>query len=135
MKLFSKLLKPEADAAGDVALDDAPPPADEVPVEDRRQHPRRAVLWVGELGLGGATFDCQVWNVSLSGAKLRASLPLGPGTPVDLTLPRFGVLPANVVWRSGNELGLAFSSTEEVRAALGETVGRLGLGPGAPGAE
>ena len=140
MKLFSKLLKSEADApaasdeAGDVALDEAPP-ADEVLAEERREHPRRAVLWMGELGLGGATFDCQVWNVSLSGAKLRSTLPLGPGTAVALTLPRFGVLPANVIWHSENEMGLAFSSTEEVRAALDETVRSLGLDPGAPDTE
>lgn len=140
MKLFSKLLKSEADApapsdeVGDVALDESPPD-DESSLADRRRYPRRAVLWMGEIGLGGATFDCQVWNFSLSGAKLRSALPLGSGTAVDLTLPRFGILPANVVWHSGNEMGLAFSSTEKVRAALGETVRNLGLDPGAPDTE
>jgi len=62
---------------------------------------------------GGRLYDCQVADISLGGLRLRFA---GPPPPTDeqivLRHATAGELTALQIWRSGNELGLAFESSE-----------------------
>ncbi len=96
--------------------------------EDKRAHPRRAVLWSGKLQFGKYGFDCQIWNVSLLGAKVKVGLPLKAGSEVELLMDKFGSLAGEVVWQNDGTLGLIFEEPpEKVMLAFGSSVIRLGL--------
>src|SRR5262245_16274902 len=49
-----------------------------------------------------------VLDLSRSGARLRFPWPLEPGTDITLTSDRLSALDARVIWRNGNEGGVAF---------------------------
>ena len=96
--------------------------------EDKRKHPRRAVLWSGKLQFGKYQFDCQIWNVSLLGAKVKVGLPLKEGSTVELMMDKFGSLKGEVKWQHDGSLGLQFEEPpEKVMLAFGSSVIRLGL--------
>ena len=103
--------------------------------DEHRKEPRRAVLWSGHLEFGEYVFDCQIWNVSLGGAKIRVGLPLLEGSGVVLALERFGTFAGTVVWQTDGNLGLRFDGDPEaVREVFGDAVVKLGLDQGAPAA-
>ncbi len=97
--------------------------------KDRRNHPRRSVIWLGTLKVGKFSFPCRVLNLSLGGARIHLALPLKEGAGVTLSIPRCHDLPAKVVWSKGDVLRLNFIlSPQEVSVLLGEAaVKTLGL--------
>lgn len=95
---------------------------------ENRNVPRRAVLWSGNLEFGEYAFDCQIWNISLGGAKIRVGLPLLEGSEVNLALDRFGNFTGTVVWQSDGNLGLRFDADPEIiRKTFGDAIIKLGL--------
>jgi hypothetical protein len=94
----------------------------------KRIAPRRAVLWKGKLEFGEFTFECQIRNISLSGAKVNAGLPLPPGTKFKLHLDRIGEVTGTVAWADEDLLGIRFEADPKfIREALGESAERFGL--------
>jgi len=88
---------------------------------ERRQHPRRPVLWRARLEAGAYSFDCGVFNMSLSGARLRLALPLKRGAEVTVLISQFWLIPARVVWHKDDQVGIKFEiSPEQIRTLLGE---------------
>ena len=79
---------------------------------DRRRHRRRAVHVLGRLAHTARNEDCDVLDLSVGGARVRSSDP-APSTiyagGVTLHLDRRRRLPAEVVWRQGDQLGLRFA--------------------------
>ena len=99
-------------------------------IAERRSFPRRAVLWTGTLQAGDFSFDCQIWNVSLGGARLRVNLPLEAGARIVLSLPQAGRFPGVVAWTGDGELGLKFGvEPTAIREHFGDRVVTLGLDP------
>jgi hypothetical protein len=76
---------------------------------DNRRHKRRSVLWPAHIRVGKHELACQIWNLSLGGARVRVDLPIQDGVEVDLILKDRGEIPATVVWAKGGVLGVAFS--------------------------
>ena len=97
--------------------------------KDSRTTPRRAVLWSGKLVFGDHSFDCQIWNISLGGAKVNVGLPFAAGTEVSLVLEDKGKFTGKVMWQGERNLGIKFDQDEEVvRDAFGsDALVTLGL--------
>jgi len=96
---------------------------------DNRGKPRRAVLWSGKLQFGDHEFECQIWNISLGGAKVNVGLPFSEGTDVTLVLKDRGEFAAKVMWRGERNLGLKFEDApDDIRKAFGnDAIVTLGL--------
>lgn len=95
---------------------------------ESRTAPRRAVLWSGNLEFGEYVFDCQIWNISLGGAKIRVGLPLLAGSEIQLSLDRYGNFRGVVMWNVDGNLGLKFEADAEIiRETFGDSIVKLGL--------
>jgi len=77
--------------------------------DNRRGGPRRSVLWPARLLVGRHEFACQIFNLSLGGARIRIDLPLKEGSLVALKAPSRRALEAYVAWSAGDNLGLQFA--------------------------
>lgn len=79
--------------------------------EERRAHERYSVLESGVILMDGGAVDCQVIDVSASGARVR---PVGR-LPKDLkscrfVLARLGQFKAVVRWCAGDQAGVSFEA-------------------------
>lgn len=85
--------------------------------EDRREHQRRQILWWGQIEVGTDHLACTVFDLSLSGAKLRTSRPTMVQERVRLVIPPFGGFEGEVVWSRDGRLGVRFADGEKGRVA------------------
>lgn len=81
---------------------------------DNRSFRRRSVLWPAKILVGRHELSCQVWNLSLGGARVRIDLPIQEGTTVKLAVAGRGELAATVAWAKDGSLGLEFNVAAEV---------------------
>ncbi|MDJ0945913.1 MAG: PilZ domain-containing protein [Kiloniellales bacterium] len=61
---------------------------------------------------GGRAYECQVAEISLEGLRLRFAGEPPDAERIVIRHPTAGELCALRVWRAGNDLGLAFESSE-----------------------
>lgn len=95
---------------------------------ESRDFRRRSVLWPAKLIIGEHEFSCQVWNLSLGGARVRMDLPIQEGTNVKLWVADRGEIDALVVWSKEGSLGLDFCvGAEVVRRMFEDRLHILGL--------
>lgn len=95
---------------------------------DARAHRRRSVLWPAKIEVGRHNFSCQVWNMSLGGARVRLDVPIKEGAGVTLVIAGRGDIPAVVRWSDNNAAGLEFiMPAEEVRLLFMDRLQVLGL--------
>lgn len=95
---------------------------------DARVHRRRSVLWPASLKVGRHNFSCQIWNMSLGGARIRLDMPIKEGAKVTLTIAGRGDIPSKVRWFENNAAGLEFSiAPHEVRVLFMDRLQVLGL--------
>ena len=87
---------------------------------ERRQFRRKAVIWAAKLETPNGTLDCITLDLSLGGARLRISEPVGLLQQVTLVLGKFGKFQAEIVWVTENEIGLQFTESPE------QVAGRFG---------
>lgn len=91
--------------------------------KDRRRFHRSTVVWAGELVTESSVVDCVVLNISVNGAKVQLSKPYQGSDTVTLKMPRFGDFEGDVVWRSGNSVGVKFRTDPKIVATIiGEAV-------------
>jgi len=95
-------------------------PRTEVGWAERRQFRRKAVIWAARLDTPNGTLDCITLDLSLGGARLRLSEPVGLLEHVTLILDKFGRFPAEIVWVTETEIGLQFTESPE------QVAGRFG---------
>ena len=94
--------------------------------EERREHPRIAVLWSGRLHAGAKGAACRVLNISAAGAKVRLLEPLPSVPVVSLRIERFGEFPGDVIWREADFLGIRFrDDPEDIAQVFGVAVPAL----------
>lgn len=74
---------------------------------DCRQAKRHGLTLSGELLTAEGTYACLVENISTGGVRVRTGVHLTPGDPGILKCDDLDIL-AEVQWRSGNTMGLAF---------------------------
>lgn len=97
-------------------------------LSNRRRQPRRSVLWPARLTVGRHEVTCQVWNLSLGGARIRCDLPLRSGSPVSLRLAGQPSLDAFVSWSEGDSLGLQFVDSEDtIKKYLEDRLHAMGM--------
>jgi len=95
---------------------------------DARGYRRRSVLWPARLIVGRHDFQCQIWNMSLGGARVRLDLPIREGAAVRLLIAGRGEIPATVRWFRNDTAGLSFNvPVEEVRLLFLDQLQSLGL--------
>ncbi len=100
---------------------------------DARGYRRRSVLWPAKLLVGRHDFQCQIWNMSLGGARVRLDLPIREGADVRLIIAGRGEIPATVRWFRNDTAGLSFNiPAEEVRLLFLDQLQSLGLEPTEP---
>jgi len=83
----------------------------------RRRGTRQRVLLAGKIVQGGGAFsmDCAIRDLSETGARLRLPAPAPVGEDFYLIEMRNGrVFHADVKWREGEELGVAFRHPDPV---------------------
>lgn len=98
---------------------------------DARIHRRRSVLWPARLIVGSHEFRCQLWNMSVGGARIKIDVPLKAGTHVLLKVMGRADLPATIRWCEGEAVGLSFRiSADEVRLLFMDRAQMLGLDDG-----
>lgn len=95
---------------------------------DARAYRRRSVLWPAQLMVGEHELKCQIWNMSLGGARIRLAMPLKDGAEVTLVIAGRGAIPATVRWCQNGAAGLMFAlPAEEVRVLFMDRLHALGL--------
>lgn len=101
--------------------------------EDNRYYQRRSVLWPAKIRVNSHEITCQVWNLSLGGARVRIDLPIQTATDVTLYISGRGEFPATVSWNRGNAMGLSFRcSAAKIQEAFADRAHVLGLDEEAP---
>lgn len=98
--------------------------------KDQRNFVRRSVLWPAQLTINDHEFSCQIWNLSLGGARVRVDLPFKEGTDVILSLPNKSDtdIRARIAWQQGEAMGLIFLVPDhEVRRIFKDRLHILGL--------
>ena len=80
---------------------------------EQRKHPRSRVLWMATLETKEGPFSCMVLDVSRAGAKLQFATPIFPvlvKQEVELVIEPLGGLGAEVIWQSGERMGVRFNA-------------------------
>jgi hypothetical protein len=79
---------------------------------EKREIPRQRTLKGGQIVLnsGWSTINCTVRNLSPKGAKLEVSSSVGVPDSFELLLQGQPRKASTVIWRTPNELGIAFET-------------------------
>ncbi|WP_244068657.1 PilZ domain-containing protein [Bradyrhizobium sp. Ce-3] len=72
---------------------------------------RRRMLKAGTISFGGGAIDCTVRNLSMSGAALDVTSPIGIPDRFTLVMGPDTQLPCRIVWRKENRVGIRFEAT------------------------
>ncbi len=71
-----------------------------------RAQPRYETCCPGKLLVGDQIVDCVVLNISIGGAGIRVTGPVGTASTVRLRIERIGEFAGRVVWRKGTGMGI-----------------------------
>jgi hypothetical protein len=85
---------------------------------DQRRSPRSAITEIARIVVGQERFSCVVIDISASGAKLWSRLIPQLGTIIHLDITNFGVIPATVIRRQPDGVGVEFRIDEADREAF-----------------
>ena len=89
----------------------------EWPVE-RQRHPRRLVLYPGTVRCGDSVGDCEVVDLSATGAKIRLAEEFECTSPITLSFD-IGEFKGEVVWQNEEFVGINFNENpSEVASAI-----------------
>jgi len=83
---------------------------------ERRQVPRQKSLLRGRVYFNNrnSSADCLIRDISSAGARVVFANPVTLPDLVDLFIPqKEQMLQARIIWRHGNEIGLAFENAEQ----------------------
>ncbi len=80
------------------------------PAEDERRETERVeVRLPGSVAIGNQVVDCELTNLSLTGAKLIITEDFQIGSPAFLQIHDLGEFPGEIIWRYNDKVGFAFS--------------------------
>ena len=98
------------------------------PSHDSRAYKRRSVLWPAKLLIGRHEISCQIWNLSLGGARVRVDLPIQEGTELILSIEGRGQISAAVIWVENEAMGLDFNvPSNTIKSMFEDRLHILGL--------
>jgi hypothetical protein len=78
--------------------------------EHSRTQPRRRVLFVSTFSTATETVKCKVRDLSVNGALVESDRKLALGDAVNLSLPKIGIVAAEVAWVNNFRSGMLFKS-------------------------
>lgn len=88
--------------------------------ETMRVHKRVTVIWPAAISIKEHQIKCIIYNLSLGGARLKLSMPLAVGAPLNIKIKDFDTLDAVVIYRSKGYIGLGFSEDpEHIKSVFG----------------
>jgi hypothetical protein len=85
------------------------------------------------LAAGGRTYDCELLDLSLGGARLRVGEPMPDDDNVVLQHRVGGLFFASATWRRGDEIGVRFRVPEQTREHALQCASVLLYGDDEPG--
>ncbi len=89
-------------------------PADSETAEDERRDSRRVdVRLPGAIAIASQVVDCELVNLSITGAKLVITKDFQIGSPAFLQIKDLGEFPGEIIWRYNDKVGFAFSWEHE----------------------
>ncbi len=95
-------------------------------IMEQRRYRRCSVLWTACVFSGGQTMDAVVLNLCAGGARVRLKGSSEVDDRATVSIGRFGDFAGRLVWRDGNEFGLAFlDPPEHIVAKVGATLPRI----------
>ncbi len=77
--------------------------------DERRKTERVEVCLPGSVAIGSQVVDCELTNLSLTGAKLVITKDFQIGSPAFLQIHDLGEFPGEIIWRYNDKVGFAFS--------------------------
>ena len=77
--------------------------------DERRKTERVKVCLPGSVAIGSQVVDCELTNLSLTGAKLVITKDFRIGSPAFLRIHDLGEFPGEIIWRYNDKVGFAFS--------------------------
>ena len=76
---------------------------------EKRAGPRKPVLMSGAIEFAGSATNCLIRNISISGAALDVTNALDIPERFNLVFKADGThIPCHVIWRQGEQIGVAF---------------------------
>lgn len=75
---------------------------------ERRRHVRSTVLWRAEIFSGIRRAECEILNISESGARIRFDGGFKPSPEVTIRSLRFGERKGKLIWQDQDRLGIEF---------------------------
>ena len=79
-------------------------------MDEHRAVPRNRVLKAGTIEFGGGAINCMVRNLSVNGAALDVTSPVGVPEHFTLVLAANGLrMACHVVWRKAKRVGVTFN--------------------------
>ena len=81
--------------------------------DERRKTERVEVCLPGSVAIGSQVVDCELTNLSLTGAKLVITEDFQIGSPAFLQIHDLGEFPGEIIWRYNDKVGFAFSWEHE----------------------
>jgi len=91
-----------------------------------RNYKRRTVVWPATLFVGPYEFKPTLYDISLSGLRLKLDLPLANGADVMVRIKNSSKLEARVAWHAAGFMGLSFKDDAgNVQEILGDIAAGL----------
>lgn len=95
--------------------------------ETMRAHKRVTVIWPAVISIKEYQIKCIIYNLSLRGARLKLSMPLAVGAPLNIKIKDFDTIEAVVSYRSKGFIGLNFAEDpEHIKSIFGYYAHKLG---------
>ncbi|HVJ55060.1 MAG TPA: ATPase, T2SS/T4P/T4SS family [Aliidongia sp.] len=93
--------------------------------EERRRATRKQVSWPAKLEVSGGWVECQVIDLSPTGAKARIKGPLTGTNQVRLAIDHLGNFDGTVVWQTKSYIGIQFTRLPASEAPAGGALSRV----------
>jgi hypothetical protein len=89
--------------------------SDPEPAPEPRGASRHPLIWSGLIRHGNNSALVRIRNISATGAMIQLQSTPAPGAEVVLDLGEAGTHPAQVCWSHGDQAGIAFADTFDIR--------------------
>jgi hypothetical protein len=87
---------------------------------EKREHERYHVSATGEVSFGGESVECSTIDISAGGAKVR--FKTDPFKNVVLSIPPFGEMEGEIVWKDEEYVGIKFHGNHDRMAEIVNTI-------------
>lgn len=94
--------------------------ADSQQFTEKREYERYHVSVTAEMNMGGEGVECSTIDISAGGAKVR--FKTDPFKKVVLSIPPFGDIEGEIVWKDDEYVGIKFHGNHDRMAEIVKTI-------------